>query len=71
MNIDAVELGPRKGRGAVTNKVGRFERQDRVLTDDGWDIHDPRRDEPPPKLRPKSSSQRDLVAGSAGRFGGR
>lgn len=51
MNMNAVELGPRKGRGAVTNKVGRFERQDRVLTDDGWGVHDPRRDEPTPKLR--------------------
>lgn len=27
---------PRKGRGAVTNRVGRFEKQDRVFTDDGW-----------------------------------
>ncbi len=50
-NNDAVEKGPVKGRGAVTNRVGRFEKQDRVLTDDGWGVHDPDAEEEPPKLR--------------------
>ncbi|MCX7281219.1 MAG: hypothetical protein NTX21_06640, partial [Alphaproteobacteria bacterium] len=26
-----------RGRGAVSNVVGRFEKQTRVLLDDGWD----------------------------------
>ena len=39
-----------KGRGAVSNRTGRFERQERILTDDGWAVHDPTPDDPPPKL---------------------
>jgi len=31
---------PRKGRGAVTNASGRFEREERVAFDDGWDSAD-------------------------------
>src|SRR5258706_9391048 len=40
-----------RGRGAVSNAVGRYEKQARVLVDDGWD--DGWRDEdlPPPPLR--------------------
>ncbi len=34
--IDQLPDQPRKGRGAVGNKVGRFESQDRVRIDDGW-----------------------------------
>ncbi|MBI3678318.1 MAG: PA0069 family radical SAM protein [Proteobacteria bacterium] len=33
------------GRGAVSNASGRFEKQQRVLVDDGWNVED---DEPPP-----------------------
>ena len=40
-----------KGRGAVSNRTGRYETQERVLTDDGWGVHDPASDDPPPKLR--------------------
>ncbi len=47
-DINAV---PKKGRGAVTNKTGRFEHQERVLTDDGWGVHDPVTGEAAPKLR--------------------
>lgn len=32
---------PLKGRGAVTNHTGRFETQDRYLTDDGWSHANP------------------------------
>ena len=32
---------PRKGRGAVTNATGRFEREERVAFDDGWGSSDP------------------------------
>lgn len=38
---------PRKGRGAVSNKTGRFESHDHVRVDDGW----PGDDEEPPPLR--------------------
>ena len=40
-----------RGRGAVSNEVGRYEKFARVLVDDGWD--DGWRDEdlPPPPLR--------------------
>jgi DNA repair photolyase len=31
-----VEQGPRKGRGAVTNRSGRYEARQRVQVDDGW-----------------------------------
>ncbi len=31
---------PRKGRGALSNRSGRFERDRRVLTDDGWGTHE-------------------------------
>ncbi|MDB5408609.1 MAG: radical protein [Rhodospirillales bacterium] len=36
---------PRKGRGALSNAVGRFEPQQRVATDDGWGSAD---EAPPP-----------------------
>ena len=32
----ATSQGPRKGRGSLTNAVGRFEGYDRVTIDDGW-----------------------------------
>ena len=44
MDMPAV-LQPRKGRGAVSNASGRFEREQRVPFDDGWDAADP---QPPP-----------------------
>jgi DNA repair photolyase len=37
----------RRGRGAVSNAAGRYEREGRVALDDGWD----NLDEPPPPLR--------------------
>jgi DNA repair photolyase len=32
----AAPQGPRKGRGSLSNAVGRFEGYDRIATDDGW-----------------------------------
>lgn len=34
--IDALQNRPRKGRGAVGNRTGRFEAAERVAIDDGW-----------------------------------
>lgn len=34
--MDEIKRPPIKGRGAVSNATGRFERETRVLTDDGW-----------------------------------
>ncbi|PWC32575.1 PA0069 family radical SAM protein [Azospirillum sp. TSO35-2] len=34
--MDEIQRPPMKGRGAVSNATGRYERDTRVLTDDGW-----------------------------------
>ncbi|RED48605.1 PA0069 family radical SAM protein [Aestuariispira insulae] len=39
---------PRKGRGSVSNRTGRFERETRQAVDDGWDLDE---DEALPPLR--------------------
>ena len=43
--IDALQDRPRKGRGAVGNRTGRFEAAERVAVDDGWGLAD---EEPAP-----------------------
>ncbi len=40
-----------RGRGALSNHVGRYERQTRVLVDDGWDDGWRAEDDAPPPLR--------------------
>lgn len=35
-----MRLKPIKGRGALSNKEGRFESVERVSIDDGWDLQD-------------------------------
>ncbi|HKD47018.1 MAG TPA: PA0069 family radical SAM protein [Rhizomicrobium sp.] len=40
-----------RGRGALSNHVGRYEKQTRVLVDDGWDDGWRAEDETPPPLR--------------------
>ncbi len=40
-----------RGRGAVSNAVGRYEKQTRVLLDDGWDDGWRNDDDSPPPLR--------------------
>jgi DNA repair photolyase len=44
---ETVTARPRKGRGAVTNRTGRFEPETRAAVDDDW----PGDGEPPPPLR--------------------
>ena len=47
---DVLPDRPVKGRGAVSNRAGRFEPRESVAADDGWDaVEDP--DFPPAKLR--------------------
>lgn len=38
LHVDAVQ---RPGRGATQNETGRFERESRVKTNDGWEIEEP------------------------------
>ena len=44
--VDELRDRGRKGRGAVSNRSGRYERHARVAVDDGWTRPEP--DEPPP-----------------------
>ena len=46
-NYEQAASTPRKGRGAVTNRTGRFEPETRAAVDDDW----PGDGEPPPPLR--------------------
>jgi DNA repair photolyase len=34
--VEALPDRPRKGRGAISNRSGRYERESRLATDDGW-----------------------------------
>lgn len=45
--LDVIQAPPRKGRGAVTNATGRFERFEQQRVDDGWQ----REAEDEPRLR--------------------
>jgi DNA repair photolyase len=46
--VDPLPDRARKGRGAISNRSGRFEAQARVAVDDGWAL--PEDDDPPPPL---------------------
>ena len=46
--IENVPDWPRKGRGAVTNRTGRYEPHQRVAVDDGWAARDDEEDRPAP-----------------------
>jgi DNA repair photolyase len=46
--VDTLPDKARKGRGAVSNPDGRFEPQNRVRIDDGWDTNTAEVEEPPP-----------------------
>jgi DNA repair photolyase len=50
----------RRGRGAVSNAAGRYEREGRVALDDGWD----NLDEPPPPLKTQmiKDASRSIIA---------
>ncbi len=51
--------GPHKGRGAVSNHVGRFEAWEREAVDDGWD---PREEEQPPPTVLIPDASRGILA---------
>jgi DNA repair photolyase len=53
-----------RGRGAVSNAVGRFEKQTRVLLDDGWDDGWRAEDDSPPPIRTEVivDSTRSIIA---------
>src|SRR6201995_2669454 len=53
-----------RGRGAVSNAVGRYEKQTRVLLDDGWDDGWRADDDAPPPLRTEviNDSTRSIIA---------
>jgi len=53
-----------RGRGAVSNAVGRYERHTRVLLDDGWDDGWRGEDDAPPPLRTEviADSTRSIIA---------
>jgi len=47
-DADLLPERPRKGRGAVGNPSGRYERETRHLVDDGWGTANPLAGDPPP-----------------------
>ncbi|MDH3232710.1 MAG: PA0069 family radical SAM protein [Alphaproteobacteria bacterium] len=47
-DADLLPERPRKGRGAVGNQSGRYERETRHLIDDGWGTANPLAGDPPP-----------------------
>ena len=52
--------GPIKGRGAVSNHSGRFERERSESVDDGWDLDD--RDLPPLRTQVTDETPRSIIA---------
>lgn len=56
---DALPDRARKGRGAVSNRSGRFERESRVAVDDGWGPDD---DPPPLRTTVGVDSSRSVIA---------
>ncbi len=58
------DVPPLSGRGALSNRVGRFERHTRQLEDDGWDDGWRAEDLPPPPLRTEviRDSTRTIIA---------
>ena len=55
-----------RGRGAVSNMVGRYEKQTRTLLDDGWDDGWRSDDDAPPPLRTEviTDATRTIIAGN-------
>src|SRR5256885_692100 len=53
-----------RGRGAVSNAVGRFEKQTRVLLDDGWDDGWRSDDDAPPPIKTEviNDATRSIIA---------
>ncbi|MGG7568324.1 PA0069 family radical SAM protein [Rhodovulum sp. DZ06] len=63
---DAARVAPglRRGRGAVSNRVGRYERETRAPVDDGWEGDE---DDAPPPLRTRliPDASRSVIARNA------
>ena len=62
---DALPDLPRKGRGAVSNRAGRFERYDAEAVDDGWRTHAPYVDEdalPPLRTTLTRDTSKTIIA---------
>ncbi|HEV2189471.1 MAG TPA: PA0069 family radical SAM protein [Stellaceae bacterium] len=53
---------PRKGRGSVTNASGRFEREERVVFDDGWSVPGAEPEPMPLATRLQIDSTRTIIA---------
>ena len=64
--VESLPERARKGRGAVTNRSGRFEAETRVAVDDGWGASLPENaeEEDPPPLRTTlmPDSSREIIA---------
>lgn len=54
-------LQARKGRGAVGNPAGRFERERAMLEDDGWGSLDQWADEPSPRTTVMADTSRSVI----------
>ena len=60
--IDELPAQPRKGRGAVTNRTGRYEAETRHRTDDGWAHEDEAEDAPPLRTRLHVDTARTIIS---------
>ncbi|MGE0095688.1 MAG: PA0069 family radical SAM protein [Alphaproteobacteria bacterium] len=58
--LSPTSAGALKGRGAITNEVGRFEGHDRVAVDDGWSRDD--EDLPPLRTSVTVDATRTIIA---------
>ena len=56
-------LTPIKGRGAVSNASGRFEKDTRIAVDDGWDLDE--NDLPPLRTRVTEETPRKIITRNA------
>jgi DNA repair photolyase len=53
---------PVKGRGAVSNRTGRFEAHATARIDDGWLLHDPEEEAPRPRTTLAVDAARSVIA---------
>src|SRR5689334_6084425 len=60
--LDELPDQPRKGRGAVSNRTGRFEAATRHRVDDGWGLPEPEQgDEPPLRTQLHVDTARTII----------
>ena len=62
--VETLPDQPRKGRGAVTNRSGRYEAQERISLDDGWRTVETEAEDGAPPLRTSvtADSSRSIIA---------